>query len=694
MKSTHLINEFRDLISNYLRHYSPDEAQYRPRNAICITIYNTVRPADKIALSREQAVQMLLPLFNEPVPVLPNPNSAADEADQIRAILGQEFSALILDGTTAWPDNALGAAAGCVKAGGTLFLLMPHGLTASHSPSPYEVHLKQRLKRYMSPVPKIPGIWSIRPLDIERTKAQAPIIDNTQPAPWLAEQSAVVTRLANRCSNHEKSLDLLLAKRGRGKSAALGRVVNALNPQDNLTPAPDITLTASHPDQVITTQQHTGPHPLRHTPLDVAMRSTGDILMVDEAGSVPLPVLKQLAANYTHSIFAGTVDGYEGTGRALAVRLASAWHQTEASASQAQNHTLNHPIRWPAGDPVEAMVQDVLRLGLVETAETNSKFDVLALSDVHHQRVSPDQLLNDETLLDEVFSLLLQAHYQTTSKDLKHLLNQQQLSLWVQTHKGTLTGACLVAHEGDLSDDVQQGIVQGVRRPAHQRLPMLLHRQCNKREILNAHYWRVVRIAIEPKYHRQGLGACFLNALQAEAQRLANLDDTAPRFIGASFGASVAGYDFWQNSGFHAIHWGFRLNPRSGQRALAVIKPIDEEETVHQAHHYFTDSAKTLHELRRLKPQWLDILYPPHSFDDTLLGTLTQPTICRRAVDSSLEQQTDPLRLSLWKSNQLGLHDVWGPLARAMGGAKKLAALEFPTQTTAKQLTKTLQNRI
>ena len=711
MKSTHLIDEFKELIGDYLRHYYPYGTQYLPRNAICFTTYNTVPPKHEMALSRQQVLEMLQSLFDGPIPILPNLDSTADEADQIRAVLGQEFPALILDCTVSWPDNTLGAAAGCIKAPGILFLLLPEGLELTNAASPYEIYLKNCFKKHMTPVREFPSVWSVAPLDVSLVSNKKSFNDNNQHAHWQDEQKTVVDELANRCRANHKTLDLLLAKRGRGKSATLGQLLGAVvterhrapkkQPNKNQLPIDednsDITLTASHRDQVITAVRHADTCLIQYTPLDAALNNKGEILVVDEAGSVPLPVLKQLAENYTHTILAGTVDGYEGSGRALAVRLSKTLSQSSPSSTSSipvQTHTLRHPIRWSEGDPVEAMIQDVLRLGLVEPKTPKLNNTTFSLSDIRHQMVTSDQLLNDAALLDDIFGLLLQAHYQTTSKDLKHLLNQQQLTLWTQTHNGKLTGACLIAHEGDLSETLQDGIQQGVRRPAHQTLPMLLHRQSSHRCALSKHYWRVVRIAIAPSLQRHGLGKHFLQSLHDEAIRLKAKGDTAPTYIGASFGASEEGFHFWQNSGFIPIHLGFRLNPRSAQRSLAVLKPIHQEKALMHAHQQFIDSAIILQKLLELKPLWLDRLYTTHSFDKALLANIITTSASLQTLDMTTRQAIDSQRLTLWKNNQLSLHDIWGPLARTLGGVESLAALNIPPNTTAKQLTKLLQSRI
>lgn len=684
MKPKQLINEFKESIGGYLGHYSSNSTEYQPRNAISITISGSTSTSQTQGIAREQAIIAIQSLFATPIPLLPNRDSSADETDQILSVLGQEHPALILDCTESWPDNTLGAAAGCIEAPGVLFILMSDVPGTFAQASPYETHLKREFRRVMSQDPKLQFVRSIYPLGSRTALCPTQIAEmEKERARGLEQQQTLVQTLHRRCLTKESTSDLLLARRGRGKSAALGFLIKRIE-QSIAGDATDlITLTSPHRKQVNTVLAHADSATLSHTPLQVALQATGDVLIVDEAGSVPLPVLNALRDKYTHTIFAGTVDGYEGSGRALAIRLANKQPNQGASLPDIQLHTLLQPLRWPPNDPVESMVQRCLRLGIPEPSTVEKATDSIRMNEVHHQIVTSEQLLQDTHLLDEVFGLLLQAHYQTTSKDLKHLLNQNRLTLWTQRYLGTLTGACIIALEGGLSQELRTGIANGNRRPAHQKLPMLLYRQCQLDRVLQAHHWRIVRVAIKPAYQRKGLGQHFLAALHQQAINSASSEKAACSYLGASFGANDESYRFWHKAGFKAIHWGFKVNPRSGQRALTVMKPIHNDEAVERAHNHLIDNGRTLRTLCQLETHWLGIVYDKNIHHDPLISTLNQST----KSDPLVNRSDDEYRLSLLHNNQLGLHDLWGPIARSLGGADRLARLDVGHGMNTKQLT-------
>lgn len=56
------------------------------------------------------------------------------------------------------------------------------------------------------------------------------------------------------------------------------------------------------------------------TPDDVAFARQAELLVIDEAAAIPLPVVKNLFGPY-FVFLSSTVNGYEGTGRALSLKL-------------------------------------------------------------------------------------------------------------------------------------------------------------------------------------------------------------------------------------------------------------------------------------------------------------------------------------------------------------------------------------
>jgi len=697
-----VIDEYRELLGEYLHYSSILSIEYHHRNAICISVCNQTGHeaslANKHAKHPALAMRCIHSVFGTNVPVIPNHNARADQDDQIKRLLGSEHAVVVVDATRQWPDDVLGAAAGAVKTPGLLIILLPMLLECSTvTASPYERYFKRALTQHVHKQ-TLHGVYALHSLKPNRLAPKLPC----GPPYWAAEQQEIKCNIVSRCCSQAASLDVLTARRGRGKSAVLGQIIHSLSQQQALS----VKLTATHPDHVFNALQRAKTSAVKFTPLDQTVNMDGDILFVDEAGSVPLPVLKKLAIQYRHLVLAGTVDGYEGSGRAFELRLndvATAGVERHKPSSQYLiRHQLHQPIRWPADDALEAMVSDVLRLNDYAVTPSRLSFkptDGVNTHKISYGRVSSQQLLDKPALLDQIFALLLQAHYQTTSHDLRLLLEQPNLTLWAQWCDERVTGAGLVAHEGGIEDELVEGILAGERRPAHQRLPMLLHRQSGAEAVLRSHAWRIVRIAVLPDLQNRGLGSKLLKHIVECANNKDASHHPVPTFIGASFGATAEGLRFWQRANFQCIHFGYRVNPRSGQRAVAVARACQpnskDAQHVHTAHGHFADSLSAVQSLCASYPLIAAQLYGQQCMEESRFNELRQLKGAEQGVKTNGPTITSDLqRLDLWQRGHLNLHEVWGPVMRAMGGSEGLAALRFSDKDSAKSITQAVLHHV
>ena len=129
---------------------------------------------------------------------------------------------------------------------------------------------------------------------------------------------------------------------------------------------------------------------------------------------------------------------------------------------------LNQAIRWANHDPVEAFTLSALCLK--EQEQTLNKLD-------QHSKpvisvIEKEALLAQPNLLNQIFSLLVNAHYQTKPSDLAALLNDDQLNYYcyatkhsASKHKPKVLGVALVNHEGGFDQTLCEQIYQGKRRP-------------------------------------------------------------------------------------------------------------------------------------------------------------------------------------------------------------------------------------
>ena len=174
-------------------------------------------------------------------------------------------------------------------------------------------------------------------------------------------------------------------------------------------------------------------------------------------------------------------------------------------------------------------------------------------------------LLHDEHLLRQAFSLLVLAHYQTSVNDLRQLLDQPENKLFAIKQQNHLLGICLVSIEGGLNPDSIAAIAQQSRRPKGHLLPQQLYHLLQQDTFLSHKAARVVRIAIAPDFQSQKLGQQLLNYTEQQLQ-----DEVD--YFGSSFGCTAQLLKFWQENEYQIVKLGFKQDKASGEYSALVVK--------------------------------------------------------------------------------------------------------------------------
>jgi len=294
------------------------------------------------------------------------------------------------------------------------------------------------------------------------------------------------------------------------------------------------------------------------------------LLLIDEAAAIPVHLLTQLASRFSRVIFSSTVHGYEGAGRGFSVKF-------QQKLSQLLPHWrgfhIHEPIRWRDKDPLESFVFDSCLL--------NAKLAKLsALKDIDKQqetqeslrftKVSASSLIKNIPLFQQVFAVLVTAHYQTSPNDIALLLDNESAHLFIAQLNDDIVGVAILLKEGSDNEAEIQAISLNQRRLKNQFIPQSLLTHCGFSESFNYKYLRILRIAIHPLYHGCGFGERFMQQLKKFAQQQ-KVD-----FIGASFGANAQLLKFWQNTGFQVARIGFTKDQASGENSALVIAAMSD----------------------------------------------------------------------------------------------------------------------
>lgn len=496
--------------------------------------------------------------------------------------LGGEHANLIFDARQGFDVDAFGILSGTVQAGGLCLLLTPPvEMWATHPDNTYpryqaysEEPAAQRsvyLQRLARVITQFSARLWLTPHFIQSsivvTETHTPT-EAVEPPYKSVDQARAVAATHKVVRGHRRRPLVLRADRGRGKSAALGIAIGQLlneGVENIVLCAPSkqsATVVFKHIEQTVDAPARL--QQLHFFSPDELLRSTpiASLVVVDEAAAIPTFILERLLNHYSRMVFASTVHGYEGTGRGFAVRFM----KTLASkAPQFRQLTLEQPVRWQAGDALEAFTAEALLLNAQPVEQ---------LSGVEPVRIEPftaEQLLADESMLQQVFGLLVLAHYQTKPSDLRQLLDGHNVRLFVALNDlNQVIGVLVGVVEGGLPQALHQPIAYGQRRVQGHLLPQSISFQLGVQEAAGMIGLRVMRIAVHPEHHRQGIGLRMLAWLKSHANHEWD-------YLGTVFGATVELHNFWHRAGFAAVRVGINKDAASGTHSVMMLQPLTSD---------------------------------------------------------------------------------------------------------------------
>lgn len=476
-----------------------------------------------------------------------------EEKSALHRRLGQGFDAVVLDLHGGIDADMLGICHGLVWGGGALVLRMPPEGQRPEGPSalaiyPYEAvhvggHLWDRLEEILRRTPSYGEELQVKPVVRE--------VSGTD------EQRAAVEALGGFLSAEGHGIAVLLADRGRGKSSALGLVAEGL-----LRAGISCVVTAAQPEMAAEICSRAQVPFVAAEAL--ASGSPSRVVLVDEAAALPVPLLSEIVERNGHAriALASTVHGYEGTGRGFSLRfLSRARERCERSGAGWLSMSLEEPVRWSAGDPVERFAFDLLLLD-AEPALAPIGEPLFASGPVDRGEIA-----RDEGLLRELFGLLVQAHYRTTPSDLHRLLDAPNLSLHLcRDTRGSVIAANLLALEGGLPDDLVEGLYRGAHRIRGHALPETLVVHSGRKEAGALRMLRSVRIATHPEIRRRSAASTLAREVHEAWSGEVDL-------FGTMFGATPEILAFRRSLGYELVRVGASRGARSGEPSAVMVRP-------------------------------------------------------------------------------------------------------------------------
>ncbi|KAM3966044.1 RNA cytidine acetyltransferase l(1)G0020 [Aphomia sociella] len=472
------------------------------------------------------------------------------------------------------------------------------------------------------------------------------------------QATALVSLINTLADKQTRPPHCLTAARGRGKSACLGLAVAASVALGYV----NIYVTSPHPENLITLfefvlkgldaclyQEHIDYNIVRSTnpdfkkaivrinisrnsrqtiqymtPDDHSLLAAADLVLVDEAAAIPLSHVAAVAARAPLALLSSTVAGYEGTGRALALKL-FARLQTKHNAPPPIK--LEEPIRYRAGDPIEAWLNCLLCL---EAPPPSPGAGAPSPASCELFRVNRDALFcyhrAAEAFLHRLVSIYVSSHYKNSPNDLQLLADAPAHCLFVllaptppaSTAMPELLCVVQMCLEGNISDkSVRDNLGRG-RKAAGDLIPWNICEQFGDKDFPKLSGARIVRIATHPSYQRMGYGKRALQQLAAyysgkipcldEAQ--SDEEDTSngrsntlhtetivPRakpptllrrltevraehldYIGTSFGLTEELLKFWKSQKYIPVYISQKANELTGEHSCILLLALQSND--------------------------------------------------------------------------------------------------------------------
>ena len=482
------------------------------------------------------------------------------------ACLGSEARLVALDLFNGFNPDVLCIVAGLVRAGGVLLLVSPPVKDWDLSSDRYACwqgetrSLQARFADYFFGLLQQDediGILVTPEFDFAASTS-FPVLAALRQTPIehgkTAGQVDCLRRIEQWIAGGQSGIVLISAERGRGKSTCLGLLVERLQPACRVLVTANSKQTCAQLLQLVPDAEFRAPDRLMQVGLGA------DLLVIDEAAMIPLPMLRQLARLYPRLVMATTSGGYEGTGQGFMLRFVRA-----LDSQKLMQLSLEKPVRWCQDDQLEAWLNRILML---KPGSFKQSVPVADASACELGLLEDPGNPADWSTLRQVYGLLNMAHYRTRPSDLRMLMENPDLVVLVARQGDVVVGAVLLNIEGGLDADLCREVFLGRRRPRGHLLAQMLTVQAGLKDFASYRGVRVQRIAVAETHRRLGIGTRLLDeSLQYGRQN--SMD-----YLGASFALDPETTGFWQQAGFSLVHVSYARGKSSGDQSIVVLRSI------------------------------------------------------------------------------------------------------------------------
>uniref|UniRef100_A0AAY5KMN5 RNA cytidine acetyltransferase n=1 Tax=Esox lucius TaxID=8010 RepID=A0AAY5KMN5_ESOLU len=350
-------------------------------------------------------------------------------------------------------------------------------------------------------------------------------------------------------------------------------------------------------------------------PADSVKLGQAELLVIDEAAAIPLPLVKKLLGPYL-VFMASTING-------------SAVTQLLSEVS------LHESIRYAMGDPVEKWLNELLCLDCLNIPRVISGCPLPQTCDLYY--VNRDTLFcyhrASEAFLQRLMALYVASHYKNSPNDLQMLSDAPAHHLFcllppvppTQNSLPEVLAVIQVCLEGEISRQSILNSLSRGKKASGDLIPWTVSEQFQDPDFGGLSGGRVVRVAVHPDYQGMGYGSRALQQLQLyyegqfpymdENAQIANSEITSvtsegvslleevlqPRknlpplllklnerraerldYLGVSYGLTPPLLKFWKKAGFVPVYLRQTPNDLTGEHSCVMLKELSAEEVPEQ----------------------------------------------------------------------------------------------------------------
>ncbi|XVF61787.1 hypothetical protein PTKIN_Ptkin08bG0158500 [Pterospermum kingtungense] len=274
-----------------------------------------------------------------------------------------------------------------------------------------------------------------------------------------------------------------------------------------------------------------------------------ELLVVDEAAAIPLPVVKSLLGPYL-VFLSSTVNGYEGTGRSLSLKLIQQLEEqsqlckgVEGSLSGRvfKKIELSESIRYASADPIESWLNSLLCLDVTNSVPSISRLPPPSECDLYY--VNRDTLFSyhkdSELFLQRMMALYVSSHYKNSPNDLQLMADAPAHHLFVllgpvdesRNQLPDILCVIQVSLEGQISRKSAVKSLSDYYQPHGDQIPWKFCEQFRDPVFPSLSGARIVRIATHPSAMRLGYGSAAVELLtryyEGQLTSFSELDEDA-----------------------------------------------------------------------------------------------------------------------------------------------------------------------